>query len=35
MRPLIEGHPAAKLTRYFPPLVGHVEAGVLPAEWLA
>jgi glutathione S-transferase len=34
VRPLIEGHPAAKLTRYFPPLVGHVEAGVLPAEWL-
>jgi len=34
LRPLIEGRPAAKLTRYFPPMVGEVEAGVLPAEWL-
>jgi glutathione S-transferase len=33
VRPLIEGHPAAGLTRYFPPMVGNVEAGVLPAEW--
>jgi glutathione S-transferase len=35
MRPLIEGRPAAQLARYFPPMVGAVEAGVLPAEWLA
>jgi glutathione S-transferase len=32
--PLIEGHPAADLTRYFPPMVGEVPAGTLPAEWL-
>jgi len=31
--PLIEGRPAAQLTRYFPPMVGSVDAGVLPAEW--
>jgi glutathione S-transferase len=35
VRPLIEGRPAAQLTRYFPPMVGEVPAGVLPAEWLA
>ena len=23
-----------KLARYFPPMVGEIEAGVLPAEWL-
>jgi glutathione S-transferase len=34
LRPLIEGHPAGGLTRYFPPLAGEIEAGVLPAEWL-
>jgi glutathione S-transferase len=37
IRPLIDGppaRPAARLTRYFPPMVGEVEAGVLPAEWL-
>lgn len=34
IRPLIEGRRAAELTRYFPPIVGEVEAGVLPAEWL-
>jgi len=33
LRPLIEGRPAARLTRYFPPMMGEVEAGVLPAEW--
>jgi glutathione S-transferase len=33
-RPLLEGHPAADLTRYFPPMVGEVPAGTLPAEWL-
>ncbi|MFI5003584.1 MAG: glutathione S-transferase family protein [Solirubrobacterales bacterium] len=34
VRPLIEGHPAAALTRYFPPMVGEVPAGTLPADWL-
>jgi glutathione S-transferase len=34
VRPLIESHPAARLIDWFPPLVGGVEAGVLPAEWL-
>jgi glutathione S-transferase len=34
MRPLIAGRPAATLTRYFPPMVGEVPAGVLPTEWL-
>jgi glutathione S-transferase len=33
--PLIEGHPAARLVDYFPPLAGEVPAGTLPAEWLA
>jgi glutathione S-transferase len=35
VRPLIADHPAAQLTRYLPPMVGEVEAGALPAEWLA
>ena len=35
VRPLIEGRPAAELIRWFPPMVGEVPAGVLPAEWLA
>ena len=34
VRPLIEGRPAARLTRYFPPMVGEVESGALPGEWL-
>jgi glutathione S-transferase len=37
LRPLIEGppaRPAARLTRYFPPMTGEIPAGVLPAEWL-
>ena len=34
VRPLIDGRPAAQLTRYFPPMAGEIEAGVLPAEWL-
>jgi glutathione S-transferase len=34
VRPLVDGHPAAALTRYFPPMVGEVPAGTLPAEWL-
>ena len=32
--PLLEGRPCTALARYFPPMVGEVEAGVLPAEWL-
>ncbi len=35
VRPLIEGRPAATLTRWFPAMVGEVPPGVLPAEWLA
>jgi glutathione S-transferase len=35
VRPLIADHPAAQLSRYFPPMVGEIDAGVLPAEWLA
>ena len=34
IRPLIDGHPAKRLTRYFPPICGEIPAGVLPAEWL-
>jgi glutathione S-transferase len=34
VRPLIEARPAAQLTRYFPPMVGEVQAGTLPADWL-
>jgi len=35
VRALIEGRPAAALSRYFPPQPGEVGAGTLPAEWLA
>ena len=35
VRPLIDGHPAGRLERYFPAMAGAVPAGVLPAEWLA
>jgi glutathione S-transferase len=35
VRGLIEGHAAAALARYFPPMVGEVPPGVLPAEWVA
>jgi glutathione S-transferase len=34
VRPLIQQHPAAQLTRYFPPMAGEVPAGVLPSDWL-
>jgi len=34
VRPLIEGRPAGKLSQYFPPIVGEIPPGVLPAEWL-
>jgi glutathione S-transferase len=33
IRPLIEGRAAARLTRYFPPMVGEVPSGALPSEW--
>jgi glutathione S-transferase len=33
VRPLLESRPAASLTKWFPPLIGGIEAGVLPAEW--
>ena len=33
VRPLIESRPAARLTRYFPAMVGEVPAGALPASW--
>jgi glutathione S-transferase len=34
VRPLIEGRPSQRLTRYFPPMAGEVPSGVLPREWL-
>jgi glutathione S-transferase len=34
VRPLIAGRPSADLMRYFPPMVGEVPAGTLPAEWI-
>jgi len=34
VRPLIQGRPCAELARYFPPSVGEVPAGVLPADWI-
>jgi glutathione S-transferase len=35
VRPLIQARPCAQLARYFPPSVGEIPAGVLPAEWIA
>lgn len=35
VRPLLEGHRATELTRYFPAMVGEIPAGTLPAEWFA
>ncbi|HWX46168.1 MAG TPA: glutathione S-transferase N-terminal domain-containing protein [Solirubrobacteraceae bacterium] len=35
IRPLIDPHPAAALTRYFPPMAGEIPTGTLPAAWLA
>ena len=32
--PLIADRATARLTRYFPPLVGSVGPGVLPADWI-
>jgi glutathione S-transferase len=34
IRPLLDGHQAMQLTRYFPPMVGEVPVGTLPAELL-
>jgi glutathione S-transferase len=34
LRPLFEGHRSVELTRYFPAMVGEVQPGVLPVEWL-
>jgi glutathione S-transferase len=34
VRPMIEGHPAQGLTRWFEPQAGEAPAGTLPAEWL-
>jgi glutathione S-transferase len=34
LRPLIEGRPALKLTRWFEPQAGEAPAGTLPSEWL-
>jgi glutathione S-transferase len=34
LRPMIEGRPAARLVDYFPPIVGEIPAGTLPAEWI-
>lgn len=34
VRPLVSGRPAERLANYFPPMVGEVPAGSLPAEWL-
>jgi glutathione S-transferase len=33
VRGLLEPHRAIELARYFPPLVGEVPAGTLPADW--
>jgi glutathione S-transferase len=35
VRPLLAERPAATLTKWFPPMVGEIEAGVLPAEWFS
>jgi glutathione S-transferase len=34
VRPLVESHRCDELRRYFPPIVGSVPAGTLPAEWV-
>jgi glutathione S-transferase len=34
LRPLLESYATTALTRYFPPMVGGIPAGTLPAEWL-
>ncbi|HEX3511951.1 MAG TPA: glutathione S-transferase N-terminal domain-containing protein [Solirubrobacteraceae bacterium] len=34
LRPMIEQHAAAALTRFFPPMTAAIPAGTLPAGWL-
>ena len=34
VRPLLDARPAATLARYFPPTVGEIPAGTLPASWI-
>ncbi len=34
VRPIVEGHEALRLTRWFEPQVGEAPAGTLPAQWL-
>jgi glutathione S-transferase len=34
VRPAIEDRPVERLARYFPPMLGAVPVGVLPAAWL-
>jgi glutathione S-transferase len=34
VRPLLDGRPAVRLTRWFEPQAGEIPAGTLPAEWL-
>jgi glutathione S-transferase len=35
IRPMLDGHEALTLTRYFPPMPGEIPAGTLPSEWVA
>jgi glutathione S-transferase len=35
LRPTIDAYRAAELARYFPPTIGEVPAGTLPAAWIA
>jgi glutathione S-transferase len=35
VRPAIDAHTAAELARYFPPTIGEVPPGTLPAAWVA
>jgi glutathione S-transferase len=34
IKPLFDGRPAVRLTRWFEPQAGEIPAGTLPAEWL-
>ena len=34
LQPLLASCPAAALARHFPPMVGHVPPGTVPADWL-
>lgn len=34
LRPVLSGRPAAALIDLFPPEPGHIDAGVLPADWV-